>query len=175
MISRWIFTGTLFIVCILTWSGAAWSSFGIESDGPVDINIKGYKGLSEIILFQGTLVAGEQKRVETSYQGLTLLFFKQGQGYPVILGKQSFTLHLQNPNALPSFTGSEENEYFYTLLKGSETGEANYDFADLMIGAKQLLDSTGSILLLGSVRLAVRLPAECRCICRIPAPNATSA
>jgi hypothetical protein len=40
---------------------------------------------------------------------------------------------------------------------------------------RRKLDSFGVIRLLGSVRLAVRLPTECKCICRMPALKAISA
>ena len=77
--------------------------------------------------------------------GLVLLRFDQGQQYPVIIGENSFTLHIKDANTLPSFTGSAENTYFYELLTKTDPGPVQYDFPLLMIQAKRLLDSSSSI------------------------------
>ncbi len=145
MISKWVITGILFTIFILSWGGNSWSSLTIQSDEAVNLNIKGYNGLREITLFQEKLAAGVRKKVETSYRGLALLLFEHGQAYPVILGEQSFTLHIVNANSLPSFTDSEENDFFYRLLQGEKAGPDQYDLPLLMVKSKQLLDATGSI------------------------------
>ncbi len=138
-------TGTLFTIFILIWCQAALASFGIQSDETVQLEIKGYEGLTAKTLFRGELATGIRQDVATPYKGLAVLHFKQGQVYPIILDKQSFLLKISGPGTMPSFIGSDENEYFYALLRGSGTGQSQYEFADLMIEAKQLLDSTGSI------------------------------
>lgn len=145
MIAKQMVTGTLSIVFILSWVGAANSSFEIQSKEAVHLEIKGYDGLTEITLFHGELAAGIRQHVETSYRGLGLLRFAQGDVYPVILGNQPFLLKISGPDTMPYFTGSDENEYFYALLEGEKTGNEQYEFADLMFKAKQLLDTTGSV------------------------------
>nr|WP_320009589.1 hypothetical protein [uncultured Desulfobulbus sp.] len=76
---------------------------------------------------------------------MALLVFENGQQYPLILGEQPFALNIQDPATKPTFTWSPENVYFYTLLTGGSPGKKQHDFADLMIEAKQLLSSTGTI------------------------------
>lgn len=135
----------LFIIFILIWSEPAWSSFEIQSKDTVNLEIKGYDGLTETTLFLGELVAGVQHNVAKNYKGLALLTFDQGQVYPIVTGTQDFLINITSPNTLPSFTGSAENEYLYARLKGVEPENDKYEFPELMIQAKQLLDSTGSI------------------------------
>ncbi len=135
----------LFVFLGMTSTEVARASFIIQSQEAVDIEVKGYNGLSEIILFKGSLSAGTKETVGTPYRGLGLLVFKQGQHYPLILGEQSFTLNINNADKLPAFTGSSENEFFYKLLTGAEASPGQYDFALLMIEAKELLDSSSSI------------------------------
>ena len=145
MIGKQIITGTLFTLLILTWGEATWASFDVLSNETVHLEIKGYDGLNGITLFRGELAPGIKQNVATSYRGLALLLFAQGQVYPVIVGNQPFLLMISNPSAQPSFTGSEENAYLYARLNSAETGPARYKFPDLMIKAKELLDSTGSV------------------------------
>ena len=133
------------VVLLLISGEVARASFIIQSREAVDIEVKGYNGLSEIILFKGSLRAGTKETVGTPYRGLGLLVFKQGQHYPLILGEQSFTLNINNADKLPTFIGSSENEFFYKLLTGAEASPGQYDFALLMIEAKELLDSSSSI------------------------------
>lgn len=145
MIGKQVVTATLLILNLLGSVEVAWPSFDIQSDEAVHLEIKGYEGLNEINLFRGELAPGIMQNVATAYRGLCLLSFAQGQVYPVILGNQTFLVKISSPDTKPSFTGSDENEYFYTLLGGSETGQTQYEFPALMIKAKQLLDSTVSI------------------------------
>jgi hypothetical protein len=135
----------LFVFLGMTGTEVALASFIIQSREAVDIEVKGYNGLNEIILFKGRLSAGTKETVDTPYHGLGLLVFEKGQHYPVILGKQSFTLNMNNADKLPVFIGSSENEFFYKLLTDVEPGPVQYDFALLMIEAKELLDSSSSI------------------------------
>ena len=136
---------TLLTIFVLIWSQAALASFDIQSNETVQLDIKGYDGLSEKTLFRGELVAGIRQDVATSYKGLAVLHFKQGQIYPIIIDKQSFLLKISGPSTMPSFIGSDENEYFYALLRGSENSHSQYEFADLITEAKQFLDSAASI------------------------------
>ena len=135
----------LSVLLFLTNNDAALASFAIKSQQPVDIELRGYDGLSDILIFKGSLTSDAKQIIDISYQGLGLLIFNTGQGYPVIIGKQFFTVHITDPDHLPSFTGSSENDFFYRLLTGSDPGPYQYDFALLMIRAKKLLDSSNSI------------------------------
>lgn len=117
----------------------------LQSQVAADVELKGYDGLTDRRLFEGGLIAGEKQIVDTPYHGLALLVFEKGQHYPVILGESSFILNINNPDTLPSFTGSDENEFFYKLLAGAEPGNTQYDFSFLMSQAKQLLESSYSI------------------------------
>ncbi len=122
----------LFVLLVLT-SNAAWASCVIQSQETVDIELKGYNGLTDTTLFKGSLTSGTKQTIDTSYQGLALLIFEKGSHYPVIFGEQSFGLQITDPATLPSFTGSNENEFFYKLLTGVEPTPGQYDFALLMI------------------------------------------
>ncbi len=145
MNKKWFTAKLLFVFFVMATTEAALASFVIYSQEDVDIEIKGYNALNDFTLFKGKLISGVEQTIDTPYQGLALLVFKKGQKYPVILGEQSFTLNIKNANILPSFTGSSENEFFYKQLTGAAPGPGQYDFAHLMIQAKQLLDSSHSI------------------------------
>ena len=145
MASKLFVSGFLFVLLILTSNDAALALFVIQSQEAVDIELKGYNGLTDTSLFKGSLTSGTKQIIDTSYQGLALLIFAQGQHYPVIFGEQSFGLQITDPDTLPSFTGSSENEFFYKLLTGVEPTPGQYNFALLMIQAKKLLDSSHSI------------------------------
>ncbi|MEA3467026.1 MAG: hypothetical protein U9R57_02240 [Thermodesulfobacteriota bacterium] len=145
MTSKLFVSCFLFVFLVLTSNGTALASFVIQSQDAMDIELKGYNGLTDTILFKGSLNSGTQQTIDTSYRGLALLIFAKGQHYPLILGEQSFSLHIIDPDHLPSFTGSDENAYFYKLLTGAEPGAGQYDFALLMMQAKELLDSSYSI------------------------------
>lgn len=135
----------LFVLFVLTTVETTLASFVIQSQDTVNIELKGYSGLTDATLFKGSLHAGAKHTVDTPYRGLALLIFEKGQRYPVILGEQSFLLTIKNPDSLPSFTGSVENEFLYNSLTGAEQGQKQYDFPLLMIEAKQLLNSSHSI------------------------------
>lgn len=133
------------IIFIQSLCGVAKASLTIHSNEGVHLQIIGYNGFAKVTLFLDTLKAGIKQHAETDYKGLALLLFKQGQVYPIILGNQPLQLIISNPNVPPSFSGSDVNEYFYSLLSGAEKVPVQYDFPDLMIESKRLLDSTGSI------------------------------
>ncbi len=117
----------------------------IKTKAAIDIEFKGYSGLTEKSLFVGSFPAGEHK-IDIPYQGFALLCFKQGQSHPVIIGEKTSTMQIENPAQLPQFIGSEENQFFYELLKSGEVPETTkYPFARLMMQAKQLLESSQSI------------------------------
>lgn len=108
----------------------------------VDLELVGYDGLAEIPLFKGSIGAGEKQEIATPYQGLALLRFAGGQGYPVLLGDTSFTLNIAGPAEPPAFAGSGENEFFAGRLAGREPGGTPSDFALILLRAKELLEST---------------------------------
>jgi hypothetical protein len=137
--------GFLFVLLLPAGGEAAPVSFVIHSQATVSLEIKGYNGLTETTVFKGSLSAGEQQEIETSYQGLALLCFDKGQQYPIILGGQPFILRITGPDNPPLFTGSTENEFFYTLLTGQKPGTGHFGFPLLMVEAKQLLESSHSI------------------------------
>lgn len=78
-------------------------------------------------------------------RGLALLVFAGGQRYPVIIGDESFTLKIADPGEPPSFVDSAENVFLYKSLTGGNPAPGHYDFALLMIQAKNLLESSQSI------------------------------
>ncbi len=137
---------------VLFWAAGlqvAMASFVLESDlepkEDVHITVKIYDGLKEDVLFEGPLASGTRKIISTGYQGLALLTFEKGRVFPVILGNKTFVVHIKSRHALPSFTNSPENEFFYKLLTGSEPGPEKYEFALLMIQAKKMLGESQSI------------------------------
>ena len=117
----------------------------VHSAAAVSIELIGYNGLASRTLFKGELAGRDNRVIETSYRGLALLQFAEGQRYPVIIGDDSFTLQVNNPAQPPSFAGSSENDVFYRLLAGSDSESGRHPFPLLMIQAKQLLESTNSI------------------------------
>ncbi len=96
------------------------------------ITVKIYDGLKEDVLFTGPLDSGTRKVITTGYQGLALLSPKKGRVFPVIIGEGTFVVHINGRHALPFFTNSPENEFFYKLLTGSKPGPGKYKFALLM-------------------------------------------
>jgi len=142
---KWFIYGFLSIFLVLAGGEAAQASFVIHAQLSVPLEVKGYNGLTGTTLFKGNLVAGEQQKIDTPYQGLALLVFEKGQQYPVILGEQPFTLEITGLGTPPSFSGSPENEFFYNLLAGKEAGTEQFTFPLLMLKAKELLEESSSI------------------------------
>jgi hypothetical protein len=124
---------------------SAWAKFVVHSQTTVEIELIGFDGLAESSIFRGELTAGDSREIDTSYRGLALLVFAGGQRYPVIFGEKPFTLKIVAPGKSPSFAGSEENDFFYKALSGGDSPPDRYDFAHLMIEAKNLLKSSQSV------------------------------
>jgi hypothetical protein len=134
----------LFVVVLsgcVTGSG----NFVVHSQTAVDIELTGYNGLTETLVFTGNVVPGSGQEIQTPYRGLALLGFAGGQRYPVIIGDESFILNIASPGEPPAFEGSAENDFLYTLLSGGDSASGQYDFALLMIQAKGLLESSHPI------------------------------
>lgn len=142
---KWIVSGFLAVLSMPGSGNSALASFTIHSQVTVPLEVKGYSGLDETTLFKGSLKAGEQQKIDTSYQGLALLVFDKGQQYPVILGGQSFITKIADPGHPPSFTASAENDFFYKLLTGQAAGTDRFNFPLLMLEAKKLLRESSSI------------------------------
>ncbi len=145
MASKDIFSILFFIFLHCVVCGSAQATFIIHSQSDVVVELKGFNGLTDTVLFKGKVTAGGKCQVGTPYRGLGLLVFEGGQSYPVLINDEPFTLKITTPVELPSFIGSEENRFFYKVLSGGDQGSGLYNFARLMIQAKQLLKSTHSI------------------------------
>jgi len=141
----WFAPGVLIFLLLLVHSGAAQASFVIASQESVHAELKGYNGLSEMTLFQGTLGKGKLHSIETPCQGLGLLVLDQGQTYPVLFSEKLFTLNVTSPANRPTFTDSPENEIFYRALMDKTSIPEQYPFVSLMIEARKLLESSHSI------------------------------
>lgn len=113
----------------------------IQTKVIVDIEFRGYNGLTEKSLFVGSFPAGEHK-IDIPYQGLALLIFKDGQSYPIIIGDEPFSLIISSPTEQPLFADRNENEFFYKLLSGKAPEGKKFPFPLLMIQAKKLLESS---------------------------------
>ncbi len=138
---------TCFLLVFVVFSGcqSARAKLTIQSQTAVKIELSGFNILDENALFKGDLAAGSNYEIDPPYRGLALLVFGGGQSYPVIIGAESFTLKITGPHVLPSFVGSGENDFFYKLLAGGDPAPEPYDFAFLMLQAKELLESSHSI------------------------------
>ncbi|MEN8136786.1 MAG: hypothetical protein ABFS18_14830 [Thermodesulfobacteriota bacterium] len=135
----------LLVFTIFLTNDSAWAKLVIHSQTAVKIELLGYNGLAESTIFKGDLSVGSKREIDPAYRGLALLVFAGGQRYPVIIGDKSFTLKIGDLGKLPSFTGSEENDFFYKSLAGGAPPPEQYDFALLMIRAKDMLESSQSI------------------------------
>jgi hypothetical protein len=140
-----MFTWFLFALAVFSGCESAWATLSIHSQTAVEIELTGYNGLIKTSIFKKNLAAGGKQEINTPYRGLALLIFAQGQRYPIIIGDESFALHIAGPGAPPSFTGSGENDFLYKKLSGEDPPPGQYDFALLMIQAKDLLESSHSI------------------------------
>ena len=146
-----LITWSLFVFAVFSGCESARAELVVHSKTPVEIELTGYNSLTETSIFQGTLASDSTHEINTSYRGLALLVFAGGQRYPVIIGDESFTLNIAEPGKPPSFTGSGENVLFYKLLSGGGSAPGQYNFAYLMIQAKELLESTHSIRTVGEL------------------------
>ena len=118
MLYKTLLTGLLIIVSLAATNNSAWAKFVIYSQTGFNFELTGYNGLADSSLFKGSISAGGSREIDTSYRGLALLIFADGQRYPVIIGDDSFTLKITTPAEPPSFIGSSENEFFYQKLAG---------------------------------------------------------
>lgn len=145
MTCKFSITCFLLVLSILCRSESAWSGLVIHSQTAAQIELIGYNSLTESSIFKGNLTADSKYEINTLYRGLALLVFAGGQRYPVIIGDNSFTLKIADPGEPPSFVDSAENDFLYKSLTGGDPVPGHYDFALLMIQAKNLLDSSQSI------------------------------
>jgi hypothetical protein len=124
----------------------SWADIKIQSQTSIDITLTGFDGLKEIPLLQGNIAAGTQAKIDIPYRGLVLLGFAAGQSYPLIIGGEPFALQIANPGKRPTFSGSGENDYLYqSLAAGQPAANENYPFAQSLLRAKNLLESTYTI------------------------------
>lgn len=144
MLLREVFL-SLFIFFLCTASQSFAVQLIIQSDSTVQTELLIYDGLEEISLFKGNISAGGEQDIQTGYHGLALLCFANGPRYPFIIGNESFTLRIVNPTVPPVFPGGGENVFLYQMLDGGAHNAKKYNFARLMIQAKQLLESSYSI------------------------------
>ncbi len=109
----------LFVVVL---SGCVTGSgkFVVHSQTAVDIELTGYNGLTETLVFTGNVVPGSGQEIQTPYRGLALLGFAGGQRYPVIIGDESFILNIAGPGEPPAFEGNGENDFLYKKLSGED-------------------------------------------------------
>lgn len=135
----------LIITCIFASKNICYADITVQSSKTVDITIIGYDGLQDIQIFSGNTKKGDKKKIKSGYQGLALLTFPGGQSYPLILHDKQLHLKIVNSSTPPSFPNSPENQYFYRRLTEKDTVTPKFEFANLMIQAKQLLESTYSI------------------------------
>jgi hypothetical protein len=137
-----LITGFLFVFLSLAFGESAGAMLTLHTQSAVDLELVGYDGLAEMSLFKGSIGAGEKQEIATPYQGVALLRFAGGQGYPVLLGDESFALSIAAPTEPPAFAGSGENESFSNRLAGKGPDVPSSDFALLLLRAKVLLEST---------------------------------
>jgi hypothetical protein len=148
MQKRWKtpFLATILLLSFLWVAESAWAMLRIQSQIPVSVQLFGYSGLSEILLGEAELAAGQSHTVEGTYRGLAILTPAGGPSFPVLLGEETTTLLFEDAAGPPSFPGSRSNTSFYAMLTGGqqEDGEAD-EFARLMLQAKDLLESSYAI------------------------------
>lgn len=135
------------ITLLLLWAPVtAWATFTIQTQTAVEITLTGFDGLEDLALFEGEIAKGHLRGIDTPYRGLALLSFVGGQSYPVIIGDGPFVLKITDPGKPPSFTDSGENDFLYRSLSGVEAvSNGKYPFADVLLRAKNLLESTYTI------------------------------
>jgi hypothetical protein len=139
------FLFSFFIFAIFFGCDSASAKLIIHSKTAVAIELVGFNALAETPLFKGKLQVDENYEVKTFYKGLALVVFTQGQSYPIIIDQETITVKITSPAEPPFFSGSAENNFFYKALTANAPIPAQYTFADLMIQAKNLIDSSHSI------------------------------
>lgn len=142
MISKTICVSLIVFVVIFAGCGISWAGFTIHSPQAVKINLMGFDGLHQNTLFKGEVSAQGKCEIDVSYRGLALFVFEGGENYPIIIGDKPFSVNLNGPGEVPTFSGYGENTFFYQLLSGKESVNKQYGIAPLMIKAKALLESS---------------------------------
>lgn len=123
-----------------------WAELTIQTKTAVEITLTGFDGLEDLVLFQGEIAKGHLREIDTPYRGLALLGFTGGQSYPVLISEAPFVLKITGPGKPPSFIGSGVNDFLYNSLSSVATvSNGKYPFADLLLRAKGLLESTYAI------------------------------
>lgn len=117
----------------------------IVSEQAVRIELTGFEALAEKTIFEGELSAGEKQEIDIPYRGLALLSFPKGQTYPLIITDKPLMIRIDEPGIPPVFESGSENDYFYKLLAGAGPENEKYPFANLMIRAKSLIESSYNI------------------------------
>ncbi len=87
----------LFIGSVLFANDTASAKVVIHSKTAVAIELVGFNSLAETTLFKGNLQVDGNHEVKIPYKGLGLLVFPQGQSYPIIIGKEAFTVNITPP------------------------------------------------------------------------------
>ncbi|MBU0485762.1 MAG: hypothetical protein KKB30_14755 [Proteobacteria bacterium] len=144
-----LITCSLLVLTIFHGADSAWAKVTIQSSISTEIELNGFNGLHQSSIFKDVITADSKQEIDTSYRGLALLVFAGGQSYPIIIGTDPLTIRITDPNQPPSFAGSGENDFFYKLLASEDTAlqktSKPYDFAHLMLQAKDLLASSQAI------------------------------
>jgi len=142
---RHLFTFFCFILLAMATPHSARAKLVIHSKIDAAIELIGYETLDEITLFKGKLPTEGKQDIATTYRGLALLMFAQGQTYPIIIGDEALTVLVSGSAEPPSFPSSPENEILYNALAANTPIPPRYPFAALMIQAKRLIDTSSSI------------------------------
>lgn len=145
---------TAIFLLLVLFCGAGESTgamFTMHSRIAVDTELVGYDGLGEMLLYKGSIGAGEKQEIATPYRGLALLRFSQGQVYPFIIGNEYFSLKIVSPDKPPTVSDSSNNEFLYRRLTGTGPEGVPSDFVLLLLQAKQLLESTYGIRTTGEL------------------------
>ncbi len=69
-----LFIGLSWIM-LLSVGDFAWGALTIDAETTEEIELAGYDGLNELLLFKGRISSGTKQTVDTSYHGLALLRF----------------------------------------------------------------------------------------------------
>ena len=132
----------------------------VQSEHTLLLELLGYDGLAEELLFTGNLSPGVPQEIKTSYLGLARLVFSRDPDdqyplmHPLIIGTSDLSLKITDPNRSPVLSQGGENEFFHRALAGEQPVEnSNYPFATLLLEAQELLDSSNSIRTLEELAL----------------------
>ncbi len=84
--SHKLYYGGLFFAVLAT-SSPVCAKLLIHSQASLEIELRGFNGLTENTFFKGNFQAGTSREIATPYQGLALLVFAGGQSYRVIMAE----------------------------------------------------------------------------------------